>query len=78
MESVGLEKEAAPVEEETHTASTIFGDLPEEEIQEIFGELHRAENAGVSLEEEKPEKEAEKNSPAEEQPETNEKEKEQS
>ena len=27
-------KEAAPVEEETHTASTIFGDLPEEEIQE--------------------------------------------
>lgn len=78
MESVGLEKEAAPMEEETHTASTIFGDLPEEEIQEIFGELHRAENAGVSPEEEKPEEEAEKNSPAEEQPETNEKEKEQS
>lgn len=38
MEAVGLTEAAPQVEEEEHTPSTIFGDLPEEDLHEIFGE----------------------------------------
>ena len=38
MEAVGLVEAAEPQPEEEHIASTIFGDLPEEEVREIFSD----------------------------------------
>ena len=57
MEAVGLAEETAPQPEEEHTTSTIFGDLPEEELKEIFDDDSSSQNQESSSEKEKSETE---------------------
>lgn len=61
MEAVGLSDQTAPVEEEEHFSSTIFGDLPEEEVREIF---HQDEKTSEEKKEEEKKEEQQESTEA--------------
>ena len=50
MEAVCLDEVPPVEEEEEHAPSTIFGDLPEEEVREIFGDTLQEKAGGREAE----------------------------